>query len=164
MELSYIEYGTDRMSIVANDPQYESQAKQLVESGLLGYTHSLAQRKYTLEFTPFIKILGPGLYTLFLLRNGQVVGVVSINTQENTPSIVNFSLSITLRGKGIGRALLEYALQIIKESGYSKVNLITTANLHDAITLYKKLGFVVEGEGKKYVDIGMQKIYMYKNL
>ena len=45
------------------------------------------------------------------------------------------------RGKGIGKFILEFALQKAKELGYKRITLETASALKGAIGLYKKYGF-----------------------
>ena len=50
------------------------------------------------------------------------------------------------RGKGIGRAMMQYAMEVADASGQiRKIELLTRANNDRAIRLYSSLGFVVEG-------------------
>ncbi|MFT6334792.1 MAG: putative acetyltransferase [Saprospiraceae bacterium] len=45
------------------------------------------------------------------------------------------------RGKGLGRWMVEYLLQIAKENNYSEVELETASSLKEALNLYQKSGF-----------------------
>jgi GNAT superfamily N-acetyltransferase len=55
----------------------------------------------------------------------------------------------SVRGKGIGRAMLEWAIQKAKEEGCHVVQLTTDKRRPDALEFYKKLGFVASHEGLK---------------
>jgi len=46
-----------------------------------------------------------------------------------------------VRGKGLGRWMVNYLLQIAKENGYHEVELETASSLEEAIHLYNKIGF-----------------------
>lgn len=45
------------------------------------------------------------------------------------------------RGKGLGRQLLQHAISMAKQRGYSRAVLETASPLKEAIALYKKFGF-----------------------
>lgn len=47
----------------------------------------------------------------------------------------------SLRGKGIGKFLLEYSIKKAKEMGFKKITLETASVLKEAIALYEKYGF-----------------------
>jgi ribosomal protein S18 acetylase RimI-like enzyme len=49
-----------------------------------------------------------------------------------------------LRGKGVGEALMRYALKLSKKRGFAKTGLMVRANNKAAYSLYEKLGFEPE--------------------
>lgn len=55
----------------------------------------------------------------------------------------------SVRGKGIGKKMLEWAIQKAKEMGCHVVQLTTDKTRHGALEFYKKLGFVDSHEGLK---------------
>jgi ribosomal protein S18 acetylase RimI-like enzyme len=48
------------------------------------------------------------------------------------------------RGKGIGEALMRYALKLSKERGFAQTGLMVNAKNRAAFSLYEKLGFQTE--------------------
>ncbi len=58
------------------------------------------------------------------------------------------------RGKGIGKYMLNYAIEIAKEKKYKKIILETITPLKEAISLYKKTGFkeIMPAEINERVD------------
>ena len=55
----------------------------------------------------------------------------------------------SMRGQGIGKAMLEWAIQKAKDEGCHVVQLTTDKKRPDALEFYKKLGFVASHEGMK---------------
>ncbi len=55
----------------------------------------------------------------------------------------------SIRSKGIGKAMLEWAIQKAKEEGCHVVQLTTDKRRPDALEFYKKLGFIASHEGLK---------------
>jgi len=60
------------------------------------------------------------------------------------------------RGLGIGEALMRAALQKAKESGLTRIELTVRENNANAIALYTKIGFVVEGLHPNAVRVDRQ--------
>lgn len=58
------------------------------------------------------------------------------------------------RGKGVGLALMKAMIKGAKKGGIEKIKLSVNANNRTAISLYSKLGFVVEGHFKKEIKVG----------
>lgn len=54
-----------------------------------------------------------------------------------------------VRGKGVGKAMLEWAINKAKENGCHVVQLTTDKKRPDALEFYKKLGFIASHEGLK---------------
>ena len=54
-----------------------------------------------------------------------------------------------LRGRGVGRQLVEYAIDVARQQGCHVVQLTTDKQRPDAIEFYEKLGFVASHEGMK---------------
>ncbi len=55
----------------------------------------------------------------------------------------------SLRGRGVGQQLLEYAIDVARQQGCHVVQLTTDKQRPDAIRFYEKLGFVASHEGMK---------------
>jgi GNAT superfamily N-acetyltransferase len=55
----------------------------------------------------------------------------------------------SVRGQGVGKAMLEWAIHKAKEKGCHVVQLTTDKKRSDALEFYKKLGFIASHEGMK---------------
>ena len=77
--------------------------------------------------------------------NGEVLGgggiFPTINLPADTVELVKLYLLPAARGRGVGKALINYCLQAARANGYARVYLETTEELTQAIPLYEKLGF-----------------------
>jgi ribosomal-protein-alanine N-acetyltransferase len=77
---------------------------------------------------------------LFLVyKEGKVVGMLDINVKEGT--ISNIGVDPEFRGKGYGREIMKYGLQVLKENGCKKASLRVHSENYAAIHLYETLGF-----------------------
>lgn len=83
---------------------------------------------------------------------GQIVGSVvlfppSIQAYDWTDSVQEFpeirmlSVDPSIRGKGIGKALIEHCIKIAKEANNAKIGLHTASFMTPALSLYENMGF-----------------------
>lgn len=80
-------------------------------------------------------------------REGIVAGSISIVEASNEQAQLRwFLLHPDLRGRGIGRMLLEEAISFSRANDYSMVFLWTTSNLAAAAKLYESTGFHITEE------------------
>lgn len=74
------------------------------------------------------------------------------HVDDETPSFA-ISMYTEFRGQGIGKALMQKLLEILKDCGYEKVSLSVQKENY-AVKMYKKTGFeVVEEKGEEYIMI-----------
>ena len=87
----------------------------------------------------------PGSYYFIALRDNQVVGGAGIYPTENLPQgtceLVKLYLHKDARGTGLGKQLLNTAMQWAKENGYTQVYLESMPELSKAVTIYENVGF-----------------------
>lgn len=81
--------------------------------------------------------------------DGTLLGGAGIYPSPGLPAgtceLVKMYLSPAARGKGIGKMLIEKALQFASETGYRNVYIETMPELRKAMSVYEKFGF-------KYLD------------
>ncbi|MFL5747321.1 MAG: GNAT family N-acetyltransferase [Niastella sp.] len=101
------------------------------------------------------------LYELFRERGsiyyvaelaGELIGGAGIYPSPGLPDgtceLVKMYLSPAARGKGIGKMLIDKALQFATEAGYRNVYIETMPELRKAMSVYEKFGF-------RYLDAPM---------
>jgi DNA-binding MarR family transcriptional regulator/RimJ/RimL family protein N-acetyltransferase len=84
-----------------------------------------------------------------VLDNGAVIGSITIDGEDLGNNIAHlrwFILSERLRGKGVGRALLQKALDHSDNLGFDEIHLWTLKGLDAARVLYEKNGFTLAEE------------------
>lgn len=78
-------------------------------------------------------------------ENDIILGGCGLFPTEGMPDkcieLVKLYVSATLRGKGIGKQLMEKCIQLAEEWNYNEVYLETLPELHIAVGLYERLGF-----------------------
>lgn len=89
-----------------------------------------------------------------LEKDGRIVGSVAIVMfSDRVAQLRWLLLDTSMRGQGIGRWLVEDALEFCRTAGYSSVFLWTVKTLSIATKLYKSLGFM-ETEEQTHVQWG----------
>lgn len=79
--------------------------------------------------------------------DGQMVG--SIIIYQEKPAVAHLRTLIlhpSVRGRGLGRRLMQEAIDFCREVGYQKINLETFDELSAALHLYAAFGFQKTGE------------------
>jgi len=89
-----------------------------------------------------------GGFILSLLEDDTVIGVCALfNQGAGGYELARLAVNELHRKKGHGTTLIKAALEILKNNGVKKVNLMSNTKLTAAISLYKKHGFEVLFEG-----------------
>jgi putative acetyltransferase len=87
----------------------------------------------------------PGSFYFIALKDHQLVGGAGIFPTENLPEgtceLVKLYLHKDARGTGLGKELLNTAMQWAKENGYTQVYLESMPELSKAVTIYENVGF-----------------------
>ena len=75
--------------------------------------------------------------------DGRFAGFVDMESSKDIYTAVLAGLAVKkeFRGKGIGKALLSFAIRFLKALGYRKVVLITKRDNERALALYRNAGF-----------------------
>ena len=99
------------------------------------------------EFMP--RIGKPMNNSWSVLENGAVIGSITIDGEDLGNNIAHlrwFILSERLRGKGLGKALLQKALDHSDSLGFDEIHLWTLKGLDAARVLYERNGFTLAEE------------------
>lgn len=105
------------------------------------------EAKVAKELAHFCRSSSPGRDGLWLAVTSEVQGSIAIDAAHAATEGVHlrwFITSDTLRGQGVGRELLQSAVQFCDERQYRKVFLWTFAGLDAARHLYESVGFKLE--------------------
>jgi putative acetyltransferase len=87
----------------------------------------------------------PGSYYFVAEKQGEIVGGAGIYPSEGLPAqtceLVKMYLLPHVRGKGLGKLLIEKCLEFAKGFGYLQVYIETMPELRKAVSIYEKFGF-----------------------
>ena len=91
---------------------------------------------------PENKILGKGGHIFMAYLGQEAVGCVAlIPMDDGVYELSKMAVSPDLRGLGIGRSLLEYAVTQARHIGARSLFLASNARLQNAVHLYESIGF-----------------------
>jgi ribosomal-protein-alanine N-acetyltransferase len=99
----------------------------------------------------FREALGsPGVVALIREDDGEVTGYLLGREILGTGEVLNLAVAPERRRQGIGRALLEQAIEEIVARGGHEVFLEVRASNAAALELYQSMGFVLSGRRRHY--------------
>jgi ribosomal protein S18 acetylase RimI-like enzyme len=82
---------------------------------------------------------------------GNIVGVyVLLPTRPKTAEIVNIAVAPEHQGKGIGKQLVQHAIETTKQQGYQTIEIGTGNSSIGQLALYQKCGFRITGIDKDF--------------
>ena len=97
------------------------------------------------------------LYLLVAEDEGQLLGYLGMTRlkQRRVKHIAKLVCGVANQasGRGIGKSLLQAAIQRAQDSGVTRIELTVAATNHRARKLYEKLGFELEGYRKQSLRI-----------
>lgn len=99
--------------------------------------------------------LAKGSYSYVAELDGEIVGQLSLDLDQSLRRrhVASFGMGVKqeLQGKGVGSKLLASAIDVAENwLNIERLELTVYTDNEAAIALYKKHGFVVEGESKKF--------------
>jgi RimJ/RimL family protein N-acetyltransferase len=102
---------------------------------------------------------GPANALLIAEMSGHIIGMLAVESGERKRlahrAILHMSVSHEWRGRGVGTALLETAVEWAKKHpAIEKLCLAVIATNSRAIALYRKLGFIEEGRRLREIKVG----------
>ena len=88
----------------------------------------------------------PGHHFVLAEIDGQIIGTGALIEEEpHTGRLVRMSVDPNYRGRGIGKTLVRYLMDVARERGYTRLLTETNDDWYDAIGLYRSCGFEAEG-------------------
>lgn len=112
---------------------------------------------------PDTYIIAPGGYIFMAELNHEIVGTCALMREDQGVfELAKMTVSESVRGLGVGRALGEATIAHARAIGAHRVELFTNSSLAPAIALYRTLGFVDVPVGK--TDFARADVHMVLDL
>ena len=92
---------------------------------------------------------------------GTIVGVIVLTVDDEGLLIDNVAVDPSYRGKGLGRALLEFAETEARRTGFDSIHLYTHEKMTENLAIYSTLGYI---EYDRRSQGGFFLVYMRKHL
>lgn len=93
--------------------------------------------------------------------HGTIVGVIALTVNDEGFLIDNVAVDPSYRGRGLGRALLEFAEAAARRAGFDSIYLYTHEKMTENLALYSRIGYV-EYDRRSKGDFSL--VYMRKQL
>ena len=91
----------------------------------------------------------------------QVIGLLILIDQTDDLLLDNIAVAPSHHGRGIGRALLDFAEQEAVRRGYGEITLYTHEKMSENLAMYPALGWVETGRREQN---GYQRVFFRKSL
>ena len=82
--------------------------------------------------------------------DGKVICYYSFYNICNEGNVNNLAVKQDYRGKGIGKSLIKDMIKVAKDRGICALTLEVNEKNNNAIHLYRKFGFILEGKRTKF--------------
>jgi GNAT superfamily N-acetyltransferase len=106
-----------------------------------------------IRFGEFVKTFDPRKdYIAVAEADGRVAGSIIVDSESDEVALIRwFLVHPDMRGRGVGRQLINDALAFSRERGFRKVRLWTMNEFKAAVYLYKEAGFVCTHEAPREI-------------
>jgi ribosomal protein S18 acetylase RimI-like enzyme len=88
--------------------------------------------------------------TIVATADGEVIGSIHVQATSHGYGEIGMAIAREWRGRGVGSALMEAAIDWARERGLHKLSLGVFAHNAAGLALYRKYGFVEEGRRVKH--------------
>lgn len=102
----------------------------------------------------------PACFPMVAMVEGSLAGYICPMLVLDEGHILDVAVSPQMRGRGIGRLLVERALLDCRERGAAFVSLEVRRSNDSAISLYRAIGFAETGIRKRYYENGEDAVLM----
>ena len=94
-------------------------------------------------------------------HHGAIVGVIVLTVDDEGFLIDNVAVDPSVRGKGIGRALLDFAEAEARRAGFDSIYLFTHEKMTENLAIYSRIGYA-EYDRRSHGEFSL--VYMRKHL
>ncbi len=93
------------------------------------------------------------IYHLFISEDKTIKkGFIMIWHNDNFGQIIDLAVKPNYQNQGIGKALITYGLNFLKELNVNEISLEVRKSNEKAIHLYQTFGFTIQNEIRNYYD------------
>jgi ribosomal protein S18 acetylase RimI-like enzyme len=144
--------------------QYQDGAAQLIAAAYSGhvdarindqYRNTAGARRFLYNIVQYPgcgAFYRPASFAAFEAITGRLCGIsLASLVASDCGHITQICVSPTVRGTGIGHALLRQSLTTLRDLGCRSASLTVTAANDDAVELYKRVGFEIKRRFSAYV-------------
>ena len=101
-----------------------------------------------------------GFPLVAVIPDGSVAGYLCLKILLDEGEILDVAVDPALRGRGIGRLLVDSAFSLCRSRAVGTLQLEVRVGNHEAVGLYRRLGFRETGRRKAYYENGEDALLM----
>ena len=135
-------------------PLTNHKSQQILPMGLadIEFVYQLEMLCHSHPWTKnvFLSNFGKRYFNHVLLDNEQVVGYFVASSVAGEVTLMNIAISPEKQGKGLGRKLLQFLIELSQQKQEQEIWLEVRASNASALVLYNGLGFVEVDRRKDY--------------
>jgi dTDP-4-amino-4,6-dideoxy-D-galactose acyltransferase len=138
-----------KLKSVLGQPATTQLQNLALESGSLSrfkLDPNFAPEKYAELYNTWLSasLNGTKAWEVFVtMQDGYPTGLVTLEEHSGTASIGLLAVSPQYRGQGLGKELVQGALNAAWQRGFTRMEIVTQGKNHAARSLYERFGFVV---------------------
>lgn len=122
-------------------PGDERAFRELNEEWISAY-FTIEEKERAILDDPTGTVLRPGGHIFMAIEDSKAVGCCALRAMgPGTFEVAKMAVTPRLRGRGIGRKILEYVVDQARKLGATRLYLETNSKLRNAIHLYEAIGF-----------------------
>ncbi|MDQ2788132.1 MAG: GNAT family N-acetyltransferase [Chloroflexota bacterium] len=143
-------------------PARSDEARAVADCVNAAYEHYVARigKKPAPMLADYPALIVDGFVSVIPGKVG-VRGVIVMMVEDDTLFIENVAVHPADQGRGLGRALMDYAEQRARDANRDAILLYTHERMSENLTFYRNLGFV---EIERRAEDGYDRVYLRKRL
>jgi ribosomal-protein-alanine N-acetyltransferase len=141
---------TDRISLKTNILKIELMNEKFIEQ-IYNIEKASFKESYTKQFLKYLLKICPNTFLIATI-NGMPIGYIVTLIQEKKAKLISLAIAPEWRKMGFGECLIKRILERIKSYDARDISLEVRETNYNAISLYKKLGFRIEGKIPNYYE------------
>jgi GNAT superfamily N-acetyltransferase len=136
----------------------------LVETAYSMYIPRLG-RKSLPVFEDYMALISKGIVHV-LEENGAIAGLVVLVPEDGAMMLNNIAVRPDAQGRGLGRALLNFAEAKARAEGYDTIRLYTNEVMSENLAIYEHCGYAVVHRREDVISTSLssRRVYMAKQL
>jgi ribosomal protein S18 acetylase RimI-like enzyme len=143
------------MGLRAAVPSDEARLREIARAAYAKYVPRIGREPMPMG-ADFAAEIAAG-HAFVVESEGEVAGYMVAWAEPDAYFIDNIAVDPTRQGSGLGRELINRAVETARRHGLGAIRLYTNAAMHENLTLYSRIGFI---ETRRATEDGFDRVFM----